>query len=194
MRSYGIGIARGDSLDDSDGKWLFQFGAYGTTYVLVVGDRSLDDALETAAAWLAEHAPGHIMEHGSEEHTTLIQEACAEHGIAWEDFDHETHDEIVQEAESDLTYTESGFLTSYEWTVTEHPTREYLLALQESSRPGVERGDVVSLYNPWRWDEYMPRMQGKVLRVRASDSTVLVRLHGGKLVRVESHHLTVIKS
>lgn len=113
--------------------YLFSFGAYGSTYVLAYGS-SLEDALEEAAAWLADNAPGHLMPFGGEEHTDLIKEACHERGI---EFDpdkccgviEESWDDILQEAEADLTYTESGFLTSYEWTVHENPSKADLIAL-----------------------------------------------------------------
>jgi hypothetical protein len=134
MKSHGIGIVNEGIHPDR--KWLFSFGAYGWTNVLVIGACSLDDALEAAAGWLAAHAPGHLMTDGSEEYQDLIREACAEHGVTFEDFQQaDLSDEIVgdicQTAEQDLTYTESGYLTSYEWGVCEDPTREHILAVQQ---------------------------------------------------------------
>lgn len=140
MESFGIGIVN-ESYGDRDVKrWLFSFGAHGTTHVLVIGVDYLEDALESAAEWLADHAPGHIMECYGEEHTDLIREACVERGgvwawIAYQDHDSAMSDEtrwdIEAEAESDLTRTESGFLASYEWGVNEDPSREEILDLQK---------------------------------------------------------------
>lgn len=98
--------------------YVLWFGAVGTTYLHVYAD-SLEAALEECAEWLAEYAPGHIMEHGSEEHRDLLREACEERGILDGDLDFESEDVMaaVEAAEADLTYTESGFLTSYEWGI-----------------------------------------------------------------------------
>ena len=70
----------------------FQFGAYGTKHVFVwagPAHRGIEDALEEAASWLADNAPGMFTDVGSEE------------------------DEV------DMTYTESGWLASWEWHVHE---------------------------------------------------------------------------
>ncbi len=71
--------------------WHFQFGAYGTTHVFVwsgPGHMGIEDALEEAASWLAENAPGVF------------------------------HDVESDEDEVDMTYTESGWIPSWEWTVS----------------------------------------------------------------------------
>lgn len=88
--------------------FVFRFGAYGETEVAVYQRPGcLDDALETAAEWLKDNAPGHFVEpeypeglRTSGELTNAEFEACAE-------------------CEEDLTYTESGWLASWEWTVDE---------------------------------------------------------------------------
>src|SRR5512134_2926868 len=84
MKSHGIGIVNEGIHPDR--KWLFSFGAYGWTSVLVVGACSLDDALECAAGWLADNAPGHLMAYDSDEHLALLREQCDEHGVTWEAF------------------------------------------------------------------------------------------------------------
>lgn len=88
--------------------YAMHFGAYGTTCLLVWMDASIEDAAEVAAEWLAEYAPGHIT---TEEHVgKLIEEAKEdEPGISDED--------AYEKATADLTYTEAGWLTSYEWTI-----------------------------------------------------------------------------
>ncbi len=95
--------------------WLFQFGAYADRRVLVWED-SLEDALEIAADTLLEHAPGTFT--SNEEIDELFKEALAEavaEGADTED------DDVIRKAQEqatmDLTYTESGYLPSWEWTV-----------------------------------------------------------------------------
>lgn len=88
----------------------FGFGTVGTTFLLVWA-RGVDSGLEIAAGWLETNAPGHLMTHDSPEINELYAEAREELG---EDADEE---EVEQQATADLTYTESGYLTSYEWTV-----------------------------------------------------------------------------
>lgn len=103
-------------------RFVLWFGQCAPTFVMVWG-RSLEDALETAAAYLAEHAPGHIMTEDSEELAELRREACEEAGLAWPptcdhaDMEEEGYYTAFEQAEADLTRTESGFLTSYEWGI-----------------------------------------------------------------------------
>ncbi len=109
--------------------WWFQFGPYTGTNVFVwagPAHRGVDSALEEAAGWLVDNAPGHIMEHNAPELKELIVEAMEElyPDKSWKDFQHEAgqHEwaqEVEEQAFADLTYTESGYLTSYEWTVNE---------------------------------------------------------------------------
>ena len=90
--------------------WVFQFGAVGTTNLLVWA-RSLEEGLEEAAGWLEEFAPGHFMD--DEYMKERYDEARAELGPDADE------DDVAQKAEADLTYTESGYLTSYEWWANE---------------------------------------------------------------------------
>ena len=103
-----------------DKAWILSFGAYGNLHLLVYA-RGIDEALEECAGWLSDNAPGWIMAFGSEEHQDLLKEACEERGLAWpepEGADLEAYHEAYEQAEADLTYTESGFLTSYEWGIS----------------------------------------------------------------------------
>lgn len=75
----------------------FQFGAYGWTKCIVFG-KSLESALETAAEWLAENAPGLIVSHD-------------------EPWDADMLDSVGDPV--DHTYTEAGWIPSWEWTVDE---------------------------------------------------------------------------
>ncbi len=109
-----IHYANPDETTFTGATFEFHFGAYGDTVVRVFQrpDR-VETALETAAEWLVEHAPGFFVEpdyaaaraergcdcgYGNEQGCC---EACAEH------------------AEADLTRTEHGLLPSWEWTVDE---------------------------------------------------------------------------
>ena len=109
-----------------------QFGTFGTLHVIVFADSNegLEGAIEEAAALLADEAPGHIMEPDSEELADLYREAFSdlfpeheermESTDSWFDMTTDREQEQVREqAEADLTYTESGYLTSYEWGVAE---------------------------------------------------------------------------
>ncbi len=105
--------------------WAFQFGAYGWTGLLVWQDAELDDALEEAAGWLADHQPGILT--NDQELATLIKEYKEENP--------EADDEAAYEgATTDLTYTESGHIPSWEWTVFEIHDNDpiYKAALQGS--------------------------------------------------------------
>lgn len=93
--------------------YVFQFGAVGTLWLAVL-NQSFEDALEEAAGWLAEYAPGHL--HTDKEMQDLYNEALAELVSEGKDpEDEETIQKAQEDAEADLTYTESGYLTSYEW-------------------------------------------------------------------------------
>jgi len=113
-------------------RYVLAFGACAPTY-LMVWARGLQDGLEVAAEWLAEHAPGHVMAEYGEEHLALIREAAEGVGVEFEDIsdlDDARRWEVQDAAEADLTRTESGFLTSYEWSiVAEDPSREELVGL-----------------------------------------------------------------
>lgn len=88
-----------------------QFGAVGTTNLLVYA-RSLEDALEEASGWLEEFEPGHLSDL-KEEYEDALKEAREELG---EDADEEKLEEKAREiAETDMTYTEAGYINSSEW-------------------------------------------------------------------------------
>lgn len=115
--------------------YAFQFGAYGTTNVLVWGDShiSLEDALEIAAGWLADNAPGLLID--DKEMANLYEEAKKEDPNGDEDSWRET-------AETDLTYTESGYIPSWEWYVNElHPGNPLYSAAFTASRAGNQLED-----------------------------------------------------
>ncbi len=97
--------------------WLFSFGAYADRRVLVWED-SLEDALEEAAGCLQEAAPGTFVDQESLD--DLYKEALAASVEAGDDpEDEEVQSRAYETATTDLTYTESGYLPSWEWTVDE---------------------------------------------------------------------------
>jgi hypothetical protein len=95
-------------------RYVLWFGACGATYVMCWA-RSLDDALETCADWLADNAPGLIMTHDDPELDSLYREACEELG---EDPDSgEGPGNAWEQATADLTPTGSGYIPSDEWGI-----------------------------------------------------------------------------
>jgi len=88
--------------------WLFSFGAYGDCHIVAFG--SLEEALEDAAALLA---PGYFYEPDFAQ----ARHELREEGML--DDSDEDLDRVFEHATTDLTYTESGWLISHEWTVRE---------------------------------------------------------------------------
>jgi hypothetical protein len=112
--------------------YVLWFGAYGCTRLHVYA-RRLEDALEECAGWLLEHAPGLITPEGSDEHKEWIKDACEARDVSYpegfEALEDEQKWEICEEAETDQTRTESGFIASWEWGLClENPTTAELYA------------------------------------------------------------------
>lgn len=99
--------------------YRFAFGACGSTILGVYAD-SVEDALEIAAGWLAQNAPGLIVTHDSAECAELWQEAKRALGVH-SDLDAEDWDEYARNNAEivDHTYTEAGYIPSWEWWVDE---------------------------------------------------------------------------
>jgi hypothetical protein len=102
-----------EGFEDSP-SWRLVFGAVGST-IIVVRDSDLEDAIELAAGWLADNAPGHLTE---PEYELTEEGNCA---ICGQDPAYDTC-EHIRDAEEDLLYTESGWIVSYEWFMTEIDT------------------------------------------------------------------------
>lgn len=98
----------GSHSSDYQNLFAFGFGAYGATRLLVWGGGDIEDALTDATGWLEQYAPGHL---SSEDQVALLMDEVRE-----EDPDL-SEEEAYEQATADLTYTEAGYLTSYEWTV-----------------------------------------------------------------------------
>lgn len=152
--------------------WLFQFGAYGEKWVAVWeggGEHTsnvtgLEDALEEAAGWLEENAPGHLT--SEKEIWELTEEVAEDRGIDPEklrdeafpgpgkmkpymfdgdkDSARELLFELEQEGAADMTHTESGWLTSYEWWVDDLNPGDplYMAIFEESMDVALEEGEL----------------------------------------------------
>jgi hypothetical protein len=121
--------------DHDERRYILSFGSYGNTHLMVYA-RNLEDALEECADYCADHLPGFIMLHGNgndkrdPQLDELMAEACAEQTppLAWpipEDIlryggnvEWQPYWDAEQDAFADLTYTERGYLTSDEWTIS----------------------------------------------------------------------------
>lgn len=101
--------------------YIFAFGAYGDTLLRAWGD-SLQDALDEAADWASDHAPGLLVS------DDVIKEAYDE-AIA----EGKSEEEAWEYAEQD-TSPAGGYgqrIMSHEWhVVAEDPTREQILQIQ----------------------------------------------------------------
>jgi hypothetical protein len=96
-----VGISHGDLGWTHKGVWVFSFGAYGCTHVLTTG--ALEDALEDAAGGLPR---GMFTDPDPTDARAELGPGAGEEAI-WD------------LACQDLTYTESGYLCSWEWTCRE---------------------------------------------------------------------------
>lgn len=116
--------------------WVLWFGAYAATHVLVYAD-SLDEALEEAAQGI--HDAGW---HGlftapdyADAIEDLIRDGEVPEGTTMDMIRtcgviDDLSAKVLDYAESDLTYTGSGFIASWEWgLVAEDPSREEILAI-----------------------------------------------------------------
>lgn len=92
--------------------YVFQFGAFATTKVIVFAN-SVDDGIEVAAEWLDENGLAGFFVQPD------YKDAAEELGFAVDTEDCDEIAQIHERAEIDLTYTEAGYLLSYEWYLTE---------------------------------------------------------------------------
>jgi hypothetical protein len=118
--------------------YLFSFGAYGSVNVFAWGCHSLDDALEAAAEWCAKHAPGVFTDPDYDDAANDI-EAPED----WRDDPEGWGEKVRERAETDMTYTESGWILSYEWHVYEVSDADDIAYVQWRSREGndADEGD-----------------------------------------------------
>lgn len=123
-------IANPSDHDWTRALWAFQFGASGTTHVLVWSNSS-DDALEEAADYLLESGePGHFVPDDiMEQHYAEAREELGEGA---------TDEAVAEKAEADLDHTEAGWIPSWEWTVNEASPELTKLAKSASAAAGQE--------------------------------------------------------
>ncbi len=92
-----------------DSLYAYRLGAYGSSCFLVWGS-SYEDTIEELGEFCEKFAPGHLST--EEDVGKLMEEAREDHpGI--------DDEKAYEEATADLTYTESGYFTSYEVHVDE---------------------------------------------------------------------------
>lgn len=117
--------------------YVLWFGSHAATNILVYAD-SLEDALEDAAQEIQERGwLGLFTEPDYEDALEdLIRDGEIPAGTTMEDIktcgliDDQYSEKVLRAAETDLTYTESGWIASWEWgIVAEDPTKEELLQI-----------------------------------------------------------------
>lgn len=117
--------------------FLFSFGAYGWTKVYAFADcgRGIESALENAAGWLADNAPDVFSEPDYADAARDLG-APEDWNTAEDCLDSGWPDKVRDAAETDHTYTESGWLLSWEWGCHEvtDPT-EAAAVLARSEQP-----------------------------------------------------------
>lgn len=131
-------VANPSDLDWNDTLWRFGFGVYGNATIFVWA-KGVEDALEIAAESLKETFPGLLC--ADDEIAELYKTALAE--LVASGHDPEDEDTMCQAQENatvDLTYTESGYIASYEWTVDEvfETYPEYAAVRQECETLNAE--------------------------------------------------------
>jgi len=108
-------------------RFILAFGAYGWTRCMVWAN-DLDDALDEAVDWIADHEPGLLADEAvQEEYKLAISEGCDE-------------DEAQERADIDTTCAgnEGHYLLSWEWTiVAEDPSRADVVAMLKEYPPTV---------------------------------------------------------
>jgi hypothetical protein len=123
-----VPIVNPNEYDYRDWVYLFSFGAYGDKLLLVFG-KGVESALEVAADYMKTVAPGVFV--SQEELKNLYEEVLAEG---------KSEEEAQEAATVDLTYTEAGYIPSWEWTVDDAPP-EILEAAKAASKTFMEDPD-----------------------------------------------------
>lgn len=115
--------------------YLFQFGAYGTQYVYAWGNDGFEDALEEAAGWLADNAPGHFVTFEDSDYTEAADDIGAPDD--WKE-DDAWREQVYERAECDHTYTESGYLASWEWAANSVKDPSVVAYIRWRSQEGTD--------------------------------------------------------
>jgi hypothetical protein len=124
----GVLVADDNAWAAHKGIFVLHFGAYGCTHVLSFG--SLEDALEDAAGVLP---VGMFTDVDME---AAREEMYADGDLSEDEYNDRNCDEVDakvhEHATTDLTYTESGYLCSWEWTCTEFDSLQAALEYAQS--------------------------------------------------------------
>ncbi len=111
----------------SEGLIGLWFNQCAPTRILVWAD-GYEDALEEAAGWLADYAPGTFTTFDENDIAAARKEVAEESDLDPEDV---SEDAIQEHLETDMTYTESGLIPSDEWgdvcSPEGHPADEALV-------------------------------------------------------------------
>ncbi len=104
--------------------FAFRLGAYGDSCFLVWAPPDhYDDAATLLAEWCEQYAPGYLT---SEEDVAKLMEEVREEDPEIDD------EEAYTKATADLTYTESGYFTSYEMQIDQLSDGELFKACEEA--------------------------------------------------------------
>ena len=124
-------------------RYVLWFGAYAETRVLVYA-HSLEEALEAAAQEIRER--GWIGLFTEPDYADALEDLQRDgkipQDVTWEEIStcdviDEVSDKVLSRAQADLTYTEAGWIASWEWgIVAEDPSREELLAIAHGGCDG----------------------------------------------------------
>jgi len=161
-----------ESAKSEERAWLFTFGVYTPPGVLVYSQH-LEDALEYAAA--SGHAGG-AMSDGPD-----YDEAQEDLGYAgdFDDLPVRQRDEVRENAEADMTHTESGWLVSWEWSVNEldHGTPLYgagVAAWVRANPDWIDDDDDVIIRTLQDAGADEKRIDAALAAVRANDAKIEV--------------------
>lgn len=101
-KNYPIANACEQSGQDELQLFVFEAGAYGSTFVYVWA-KGADQGFEQFVEWLDDHAPGQLVDVDED----ALREAADDLGLAWDpawpDYDDDAFVEVVEAAEADLT-------------------------------------------------------------------------------------------
>jgi len=117
--------------------YLFSFGAYGCTHVYAWGCHTFEDAFNAACEWLRDNAPGVFVTFSEADYAEAARDIGAPED--WnEPGNEEWAYEVMERAEVDHTYTESGYLASWEWYGGEVHDPAVVARVQWRSREGTD--------------------------------------------------------
>lgn len=117
--------------------WLFYFGAYGWT-TCVVWSPSLESAMAEAWDWVADSHPDLLCDEAVAADYRDAYERLRAEGMSEED----AEEQAQEESETDTTSagSEGQRILSWEWTVSERPSRDEILGMTIAEHKAAKRG------------------------------------------------------